>query len=57
LLTPLSTVLVLAAAFLHASWNAVLRGGADRTQSMLIMNITVGIIGLGMMAARRPAVG
>jgi drug/metabolite transporter (DMT)-like permease len=50
LLTPLSIVLVLSAAFLHASWNALLRGGADRTQSMLIMNVTVGIAGLAMMA-------
>jgi drug/metabolite transporter (DMT)-like permease len=50
LLTPFSIVLVLAAAFLHASWNALLRGGVDRTQSMLIMNITVGILGLAMMA-------
>jgi drug/metabolite transporter (DMT)-like permease len=51
LLTPFSIVLVLSAAFLHASWNALLRGGADRTQSMLIMNVTVGITGLAMMAA------
>jgi drug/metabolite transporter (DMT)-like permease len=50
LLTPFSIVLVLSAAFLHASWNALLRGGADRTQSMLIMNVTVGIAGLAMMA-------
>ena len=47
---PFSILLVLSAAFLHASWNALLRGGADRTQSMLIMNITVGIAGLAMMA-------
>jgi drug/metabolite transporter (DMT)-like permease len=51
LLTPFSIVLVMSAAFLHASWNALLRGGADRTQSMLIMNVTVGIAGLAMMAA------
>jgi uncharacterized membrane protein len=51
LLSPFSIVLVLSAAFLHASWNALLRGGADRTQSMLIMNVTVGIAGLAMMAA------
>ena len=51
MLTPFSIVLVLSAAFLHASWNALLRGGADRTQSMLIMNITVGSAGLAMMAA------
>ncbi len=44
-------MLVLSAAFLHASWNALLRGGADRTRSMLIMNVTVGIAGLAMMAA------
>jgi drug/metabolite transporter (DMT)-like permease len=50
LLTPFSIVLVLSAAFLHASWNALLRGGADRTQSMLIMNVTLGITGLAMMA-------
>jgi len=50
LLTPFSILLVLSAAFLHASWNALLRGGADRTQSMLIMNITVGIAGVAMMA-------
>jgi len=46
LLTPLSIVLVLAAAFLHALWNALLRGGADRTQSMAIMNATLGFIGV-----------
>ena len=50
MLTPFSIVLVLSAAFLHASWNALLRGGADRTQSMLGMNVTVGVIGIAMMA-------
>ena len=35
---------------MHASWNALLRGGADRTQSMLVMNITTGVTGLAMMA-------
>jgi drug/metabolite transporter (DMT)-like permease len=43
-------VLVLSAAFMHASWNALLRGGADRTQSMLVMNITTGVAGFAMMA-------
>ena len=51
MLTPFSIMLVLSSAFLHASWNALLRGGADRTQSMLIMNVTVGIAGLAVMAA------
>jgi drug/metabolite transporter (DMT)-like permease len=50
LLTPFSVLLVLSAAFMHASWNTLLRGGADRAQSMLIMNVTVGLIGLAMMA-------
>jgi uncharacterized membrane protein len=45
-----SIVLVLSAAFMHASWNALLRGGADRSQSMLVMNVTVGITGLVMLA-------
>jgi drug/metabolite transporter (DMT)-like permease len=43
-------MLVLSAAFMHASWNALLRGGADRTQSMLVMNITTGVTGFAMMA-------
>jgi drug/metabolite transporter (DMT)-like permease len=50
LLTPFSIVLVLAAALLHASWNALLRGGADRTQSMSIMCIVAGLTGLAMVA-------
>jgi drug/metabolite transporter (DMT)-like permease len=45
-LTPFPIVLVLSAAFLHASWNALLRGGADRAQSMAIMNATLGISGV-----------
>jgi drug/metabolite transporter (DMT)-like permease len=50
LLTPLVIFLVLSAALLHASWNALLRGGADRAQSMLVMNIAVGLTGLAMLA-------
>jgi drug/metabolite transporter (DMT)-like permease len=50
LLTPFSIALVLSAALLHASWNALLRGGADRAQSMLIMCVTLGVAGLAMMA-------
>jgi drug/metabolite transporter (DMT)-like permease len=50
LLTPFVIVLVLSAALLHASWNALLRGGADRARSMLVMNIAVGIAGLVMLA-------
>jgi multidrug transporter EmrE-like cation transporter len=50
LLTPFSIVLVLSAAFMHASWNALLRGGADRAQTMLVINITIGTAGVAMMA-------
>ena len=46
MLTPFSILLVLSAAFMHASWNALLRGGADRAQSMAIMNATLGIVGV-----------
>jgi drug/metabolite transporter (DMT)-like permease len=38
------SLLVLLAAALHASWNAVLRSGADRLWSMTIMCIAVAII-------------
>jgi drug/metabolite transporter (DMT)-like permease len=50
LLTPFSIALVLSAALLHASWNALLRGAADRTQSMLVMCVTLGLAGFVMMA-------
>lgn len=46
LLSPFAIMLVLLAAFLHAAWNALLRGGADRTLSMAIMNATLGVAGL-----------
>ncbi len=36
-MTTLVTVLVLGAALLHASWNAILRGGADRLWSMAVI--------------------
>jgi drug/metabolite transporter (DMT)-like permease len=50
MLTPFSIILVLLAAFMHASWNALLRGGADRAQSMTIMNATLGIFGVVLLA-------
>jgi drug/metabolite transporter (DMT)-like permease len=50
LLSPFAILLVLSAALRHASWNALRRGGADRTQSMLVMNVTLGLAGLAMMA-------
>src|SRR3954470_20380868 len=50
LLTPFSIILVLLAALMHAGWNALLRGGADRAQSMAIMNATLGVVGLMLLA-------
>ncbi|HEV7599175.1 MAG TPA: EamA family transporter [Bradyrhizobium sp.] len=50
MLTPFSIALVLLAAFMHASWNALLRGGADRGQSMAMMSATLGIAGLVLLA-------
>jgi drug/metabolite transporter (DMT)-like permease len=50
LLSPFSIALVLSAALLHASWNALLRGGADRARSMSIMCVIAGVMGFAMMA-------
>src|SRR3982074_130452 len=50
MLTPFSIILVLLAAFMHASWNALLRGGLNRAQSMAIMNAPLGIAGLVLLA-------
>ncbi|WP_207919197.1 hypothetical protein [Methylobacterium segetis] len=38
--------LVLFAAFLHAAWNTLLRGGSDRLGSMAVMNLARGLPGL-----------
>lgn len=38
--------LVLAAAVLHASWNALLRSGRDRVQAVSILGFTAGLCGL-----------
>jgi len=42
-------LLVLGAAVLHASWNAIIRAGGDRYQGMLLLTVTQGIMG-GVMA-------
>ena len=50
-------LLVLFAALLHASWNALLRGGADRLWSMTIMCVAIAIVCLiatFLMAAPAP---
>lgn len=40
------TLLILLAAFLHAFWNALLKGGADRLWSMTVMGLTTTLAGL-----------
>ena len=40
------TALILLAAFLHAFWNALLKGGADRLWSMTVMGLTTTLAGL-----------
>ena len=41
--------LVLFAAFLHASWNALLKGGSDRLWSMTIMGIAISLACAGVL--------
>ena len=50
MLSPFAIILVLLAAFMHAGWNALLRGGADRGRSMAMMSATLGIFGLCLLA-------
>lgn len=46
----LALALVLLAAVMHASWNALLRGGTDRYLSMAIMDVVLGLAGCAMVA-------
>ena len=42
---------VIAAAFLHAGWNALIRGaGGDRVATMLVMSLSQGLMGLALVA-------
>jgi len=43
-MTPTIIALVLCAALLHASWNAVLRSGADRLWSIAVMSLASGVV-------------
>ncbi|HEY3888663.1 MAG TPA: hypothetical protein VGL73_08815, partial [Caulobacteraceae bacterium] len=45
-MTPLVIGLILGAALLHASWNAILRGGADRLWSITVMCATSAVVAL-----------
>lgn len=39
------------AACLHAGWNAIIRFGKDKVQSMLLLSVTQGLMGVGMALA------
>jgi drug/metabolite transporter (DMT)-like permease len=43
-MTPIVIVLLLGAALLHATWNAILRGGADRLWSIVVMCATSAVV-------------
>jgi drug/metabolite transporter (DMT)-like permease len=45
-MTPLVILLVLCAAVLHATWNAVLRSGADRLWSITVMTLASSVVAL-----------
>ena len=40
---------VLGAAFLHASWNAIIRVGKDKVAGMLLLSTSQGLMGLAML--------
>ncbi|MGH7022505.1 MAG: hypothetical protein ACREEB_02805, partial [Caulobacteraceae bacterium] len=44
-MTPLAVAAVLAAAVLHASWNAVLRARGDRLNSITVMSMMSAAVG------------
>jgi len=55
-MNPLVVVLILAAAIMHASWNAILRGTEDRLWSITVMGVVGGIVALPLaLALPRPA--
>jgi len=53
-MTPIVIAVVLAAALLHASWNAILRGGADRLWSVTIMCAVSVIVALPFLVLLPP---
>jgi drug/metabolite transporter (DMT)-like permease len=47
---PLVIVLLLSSALIHATWNAMLRGGADRLKSITLMCLVAATLSLPLMA-------
>ena len=52
-MTPFVIATVLAAALLHATWNALLRGGADRRWSMTVISATMTVLAAGLLPVAR----
>ena len=50
-MTPLIFALVLLAAFLHASWNLVVKITDDRVLAMYVLQTLMGVMGLGLLLA------
>ena len=53
-MTTLATVLILGAALLHASWNAILRGGSDRYWSIVVICATSVVVALPVVLTLPP---
>lgn len=51
---PLALALILAAAVLHALWNAVVKGSGDRAVAMAMVNFAHGLLGLAMVVVFLP---
>ena len=51
---PIVLVLVLAAAFLHASWNALVKAGGDPFVRLAVVNAVGGLCALPMLLAVAP---
>ena len=44
IVSPLVAGLVLTSAAMHASWNALLKGGSDRLRSITVMAVTTSLV-------------
>ena len=57
IVSPLVAGLVLTSAAMHASWNALLKGGSDRLRSVTVMAVTTSVVaGLGALFLPAPRV-
>lgn len=57
-MSPLVVGLVLTSAAMHASWNALLKGGSDRLRSVTVMAVTTSVVaGLAALVLPTPRIG